>query len=306
MKFHHFTSFILILILLISCSSPESQQVPSSLPRVLAAESFLADITKNIAGDRLEVDTLIPSGIDPHSYQPTPSDVAKINRSHVLVINGAGLEEFLDDLIENTNEDAVIVEASAGLEPRTPEESEDLDHAVDPHFWLDPNNVIIYVENIRNGLITADPRGEEIYTRNADTYIDRLVDLDMWIKEQMEAIPEEDRLLVTDHESFGYFADRYGFKVIGAIVPSVSSGASLSAKELAGLIDSIRVSGAKAIFLESEANVRIAEEIARETGIMIAPPLATHSSLEKNGSTDSYIEMMEYNTQVIVNALTGK
>lgn len=306
MKFHHFTSFILILILLISCSSPESQQVPSSLPRVLAAESFLADITKNIAGDRLEVDTLIPSGIDPHSYQPTPSDVAKINRSHVLVINGAGLEEFLDDLIENTNEDAVIVEASAGLEPRTPEESEDLDHAVDPHFWLDPNNVIIYVENIRNGLITADPRGEEIYTRNADTYIDRLVDLDMWIKEQMEAIPEEDRLLVTDHESFGYFADRYGFKVIGAIVPSVSSGASLSAKELAGLIDSIRVSGAKAIFLESEANVRIAEEIARETGILIAPPLATHSSLEKNGSTDSYIEMMEYNTQVIVNALTGK
>lgn len=306
MKFHHFTSFILILILLISCSSPESQQVPSSLPRVLAAESFLADITKNIAGDRLEVDTLIPSGIDPHSYQPTPSDVAKINRSHVLVINGAGLEEFLDDLIENTNEDAVIVEASAGLEPRTPEESEDLDHAVDPHFWLDPNNVIIYVENIRNGLITADPRGEEIYTRNADTYIDRLVDLDMWIKEQMEAIPEEDRLLVTDHESFGYFADRYGFKVIGAIVPSVSSGASLSAKELAGLIDSIRVSGAKAIFLESEANVRIAEEIARETGITIAPPLATHSSLEKNGSTDSYIEMMEYNTQVIVNALTGK
>ncbi|RPI86225.1 MAG: zinc ABC transporter substrate-binding protein, partial [Chloroflexi bacterium] len=164
MKFHHFTSSFLILILLVSCSISNEPDETSSLPRVIAAESFLADITKNIAGDRLEVDTLIPPGVDPHSFQPTPADVAKINRSQVLVINGAGLEEFLDDLLENTSENAIIVEASTGLEPRTPDESEDLDHAIDPHFWLDPNHGIVYVENIRDGLISADPQGEGVYT----------------------------------------------------------------------------------------------------------------------------------------------
>lgn len=305
MKLFRITYTLFILILLVSCSSPAPQPQASMRPRVLAAESFLADITQNIAGDRLKVETLIPPGTDPHSYQPTPADVTKISRSQVLVVNGGGLEEFLEDILENASSDGIVIEASAGLEPRDSEASGKHDHAIDPHFWLDPNNVIAYVENIRRGLIQADPEGEPSYNQNAEEYTAQLNKLDAWIREQVETIPVQDRLLVTDHESFGYFADRYGFQIVGAIVPSVSSGASLSAKELAGLIDRIRASGAKAIFLESGANARLAEEIAAETGAEIAPPLATHSPLEENGSTGGYIEMMQYNTNVIVTALSG-
>ena len=121
-------------------------------------------------------------------------------------------------------------------------------HEGDPHFWLDPLNVVKYVENIRDGLIAADPAGKDVYTQNADAYIAQLNELDAWIKQQVVAIPDERRLIVTNHESFGYFADRYGFKIIGTIIPSVSSGASPSAQQMARLMDHIRETNASAIF----------------------------------------------------------
>ncbi len=174
---------------------------------------------------------------------------------------------------------------------------------IDPHFWLDPNLVIKYVENIRDGLIAADPAGKDLYTQNATAYITKLNELDRWIKQEVSTIPEERRLIVTNHESFGYFADRYGFKIIGTIIPSVSTGASPSAQQMARLVDRIRETGAIAIFLETGSNPQLAEQIAQETGVKVVSELYTHSITEPGGNAPTYIDMMKFNVQAIVPAL---
>jgi manganese/iron transport system substrate-binding protein len=171
----------------------------------------------------------------------------------------------------------------------------------DPHFWLNPIHVITYVENITQGLTQVDPEGANEYNLNAEAYILALKDLDAWIETQVEMIPPERRLLVTNHESLGYFADRYGFKVTGAIIPSATTGASPTAQDLAALTERILETGAPAIFLETGTNPRLAEQLASETGIKIVPDLYTHSTGE--APTSTYIEMMRYNTTVIVEAL---
>ncbi len=183
------------MILLVSACqvNPVTEQVNQTDIKVIAVESFLADIAQNVAGDRLVVETLMPRGLDPHSFEPTPRDVARISDSDILFANGAGFEEWLDDILENLPADQIIVEASAGLQSRTIEEghSEDdgHDHEMDPHFWLDPNLVITYVENIRDGLIAVDPQGKDQYSANAETYIQQLKELDEYIQEKIAAIP---------------------------------------------------------------------------------------------------------------------
>jgi ABC-type Zn uptake system ZnuABC Zn-binding protein ZnuA len=289
--------------LLLACTGRKPTAQAGSLPRLLAVETFLADMAQNVAGERLKVGSLMPIGLDPHAFQPTPSDVAKIADSQVLIVNGAGLETWLDETLQNAGGKRAVVEASTGLQPRTPSASEQVDEAQDPHFWLDPISAIRYVENIRAGLIQADPEGKAVYTQNAETYIASLRDLDAWIRGQVEQIPEDQRLLVTNHESFGYFADRYGFKVVGTVLPSVSTGAAPSAEQMAALIETIRSSGVKAIFLETGADQRLADQIAKETGVKVITGLYSHSITEPGGAAPTYIDMIKYNTQLIVDAL---
>ncbi len=274
---------------------------------MLVVESFLADIAQNVAGDRLQVQTLMPIGLDPHAFEPTPQDVAKIAESQVLIVNGAGFEEWLSETLANAGGERRLIEAATGLTSRQPRAGEIIDehHSEegDPHFWLDPNQVIQYVENIRAGLTAADPQGADLYAQNAAAYVLKLQDLDARIKQQVAGIPAERRLMVTNHESFGYFADRYGFQITGAIIPSTSSGAAPSAQELAALIDHIRQAGAPAIFLETGANPRLAEQIAQETGIKVVGDLYTHSITAAGGAAPSYIAMIEHNVSAIVEAL---
>ena len=231
----------LLFILILSACSPLATDSPGSVlsPKatIVASTTFLADIAQNVAGDRLQVEALLPFGADPHSYQPIPQDVARIADSDLLIVNGAEYEHFLEDVIENAGGERMVVEASAGLDVRKDAESE---HGVDPHLWLDPNNVIRYVENIRDGLAEFDPEGANVYKSNADIYIEQLGALDIWIREQVNSIPAERRLLVTNHDSLGYFAERYGFTVIGTVVQGTSSNAAPSAQQMAALIDQIR------------------------------------------------------------------
>ena len=289
--------------LLSACVAKTPSVQAGDLPRVLAVETFLADMAQNVAGDRLKVDALMPIGLDPHAFQPTPMDVAKIANSQVLIINGDGFETWLDETLKNAGGERLLVEAAAGLQSRKPTEGEIVDDAQDPHFWLDPLSVITYVENIRDGLIRADPTGKDVYSQNAEAYIASLKELDGWIRTQVEQIPAERRLLVTNHESFGYFADRYGFKIVGTVLPSISSGAAPSAEQLAALIDKVRVSGVRAIFLEIGADRRLADQIAEETGVKVVTGLYTHSVTEPGGDAPSYLSMMKYNTTLIVDAL---
>ena len=278
---------------------------------VLAVETFLADVAQNVAGTRLKIDALMPIGADPHSFEPTPGDFARLAASEVVIINGAGFEEPLEKLLTADKGKQRIIVASAGLTSReegdedagTDETKEDHSHAADPHFWLDPNNVMKYVENIRDGLSEVDPEGSATYAANAAAYSAQLKDLDRWIVEQVKHIPPENRLLVTNHESLGYFADRYGFKIIGTVLPSVGTGTSPSAQQMARLVDRIRSVQAKAIFLETGSNTQLAEQVARETGVTVVMQLYTHSITESGGVAPTYIDMMKFNTRAIVDAL---
>ncbi len=193
----------------------------------------------------------------------------------------------------------MIVEATAGLSPRKDAGNE---HGVDPHMWLDPTLVVTYVENIRDGLIQVDPEGAETYKSNADAYIAQLKDLDGWIAGQVDTIPAERRLLVTNHEAMGYFAERYGFEVAGSVIPSFSSNAAPSAKEMASLIDEIKKLAAPAIFLDTADNDMLAQQIAGETSVMIVDNLHLES-LTEGAPAATYIEMMKYNVSRIVEAL---
>nr|MBC7245265.1 zinc ABC transporter substrate-binding protein [Chloroflexota bacterium] len=302
---------LILVLLLVSCRPAAPVPRTTTSLDVVATLPFLADVAQNVAGDRLRVSSLLPAGVDPHSYEPTPADVAKVADSEVLIINGAGLEAFLERLLRSVGGERVVIEASTGLVSRTPHEGEVLEgeahgHEHDPHFWLDPNLVIRYVENIRDGLSQVDPEGAAVYAANAAAYVTQLKELDAWIAEQIAQIPPQRRLLVTNHESFGYFADRYGLRIVGTVIPSVSTGASPSARQLARLVDAIKASGAPAIFLETGSNPQLAQQLARETGVKIVTNLYTHSLGAAGGSPSSYIEMMRHNTRVIVDGLKGE
>lgn len=324
-----------------ACGANQPKQ--GGLPKVLAVESFLTDITKNIAGSRLEIETLIPLGLDPHSFELSPGDVAKIAESDILIINGSGFEEWLNDIIAGASEKIIIVECSKGLKNRIQDEGGQVNsltengqeteavsegvqvnssnegvrdtvaenetglrHEGDPHFWLDPNLVTVYVQNIKDALIKSDPQGKDLYNKNAEEYTARLIELDAWITEEVKKIPPDERLLVTNHESFGYYADRYGFKVIGTIIPNFSSASSPSAKEVSSLIEKIKSADVRAIFLETGSDSKIADQIAKETGITVVTELLTHSITEPGGLAPTYIEMIEFDTKTIVEALTAE
>ena len=277
-------------------SSPKS--IDSRL-KVLTSTTFLADIAQNVAGERVQVDALLPIGMDPHAYQAAPADVAKIAESNLLILNGLEYEHFIESLLENAGGERLIIEATADLSPREDSGSE---HSVDPHMWLDPNLVITYVKNIRAGLIQIDTEGAETYKTNADAYIAHLKELDAWIVEQVNTIPAERRLLVTNHEALGYFAERYGFEVVGAVIPSMSTDAGTSAKEMSTLIEQIKSADAPAIFLGEVENSDLATQIAAETDAKVVDDLYLES-LTDGAPAATYIDMMKHNVSRIVDAL---
>jgi manganese/iron transport system substrate-binding protein len=286
------STLTLSVLFLASCGSvPKSND---NTLRVLVSTTFLADITKNIAGDRIQVDSLLPIGTDPHAYQPAPQDMAKIEKSKLLIINGLGYEQFLQPLLDGAGKN--VIQASAGISPEKDAQG------VDPHMWLDPNLVIQYVENIRQALTSYDPAGAVVYQANTDAYVARLKELDGWIKTQVEQIPTDKRLLVTNHEAFGYFAKRYGFDVVGSVIPSFSSNAAPSALQMAGLIDEIKKLHAPAIFLDTADNNTLAQQIADETDVTIIADLHLES-LTDGAPAATYIDMMKYNVSRIVEAL---
>jgi ABC-type Zn uptake system ZnuABC Zn-binding protein ZnuA len=307
----HLAVIAIAAALLLAACSP--RQAPSAAP-VVAVETFLADFARQVAGGRIEVRSLVPPGVEPHGYEPTPQDVAAVARARMLIVNGAGLESFLARLLVNVGGSTPVVEASAGLTSRTAREGEMVEGGgistgsstePDPHFWLDPQMAVRYVENIRDGFTHLDPAGAAVYKANADAYIAKLRELDAWIAAHVQGIPRADRKLVTNHESLGYFADRYGFRIIGTVIPSVSTDAAPTARELARLVDALKAAGARAIFLEIGGNPQLARQVAEETHIPVVTELFTHSLSPADGPAPSYIEMMRYDVNQIVGALSG-
>jgi ABC-type Zn uptake system ZnuABC Zn-binding protein ZnuA len=196
-----------------------------------------------------------------------------------------------------------VVEASDGLTPRTPQPGEPQRDAVDPHFWLDPTLVETYVENIRAAFAETDPEGAAAYAANAAAYVEELEALDDWIATQIDAVPADRRKLVMNHMSHGYFADRYGFAVVGAVIPSVGTDDAPTARQLADLTQAIEATGAAAIFVELGQSPTLAQQIAAETGVTVIDDLRDHSLSGPDGEAPTYTEMMKYDTRRIVEAL---
>ena len=290
--------------LLGGCASPDSAADTGALD-VVASASFLADIAQNVAGDRFEVRSLVPLETDPHSFEPTPSDLRDVAAADLLIVNGGGLEGSLLDTLENAGGDATLVDASAGLAGRTPQPGEPAleDGGADPHFWLDPVLVKTYVANIRDAFAAADPAGAAEYEANAAAYQRQLDELDAWITAQVAEIPEADRKLVMNHTSHGYFADRYGLEIVGTVLPGASTGETPTARQLSDLVRAIESSGARAIFVEIDENPDLARQIAAETGVAVVTDLLDHSLTEPGGPAPTYIDMMKYDTRRIVEAL---
>lgn len=298
-------SLLLVAAIVLGCS-PRSTE--SGKLQVVATIGIVADVVRQIGGEFVQVNVLLPPGSDAHEYTPRPEDVAILSKAKIVFANGAGLEEFLRPLLENAGATERLVEVSRDVPLLKGEGEEEHhqnegahEHAVDPHTWFDPNNVLLWVDTIAQALSQADPAHRAEYQKNAEAYKGQLRELDAWIREQVAQIPPENRKLVTDHRIFGYFARTYGFEQIGALIPSVSTEASPSAQELAALEDAIRAYGVKAIFIEEIGSQQLAEQVSRDTGVRL---ISLYHDLGPAGSeVDTYLNYMRYNVTQIVQAL---
>ena len=266
-----------------------------------------------IGGERITLHTLMGPGVDPHSYSTTPQDLRTLEEAQVVFINGLHLEEALTDLLAGLA--APVVPVSAGITPRTMGEEHGGDHSEqsaegeehhheggDPHTWQRVANVKQWVENIHTSLSQLDPANTEAYHAAAEAYLAELDTLDAEIRTQIESIPAENRKLVTDHETFGYFADEYGFTLVGALIPSLSTAAEPSAQELAALQDQVVAEGVKAIFVGTTVNPRLAEQLAQDLDIQVVS-LYSDSLSAPDGPAATYLAFMRYNVNAIVTAL---
>jgi ABC-type Zn uptake system ZnuABC Zn-binding protein ZnuA len=286
--------------LLGSCAKDGGQSPASASrgqsPEVMAAESFLADIAQNVAGDKIRIGTLVQPDTDPHEFQPRPGDIARIRATKALLVNGRGYEAWLAPsmaALEGTR----IIEASGGV-AATPGAA-----ASDPHLWMDPRNVLAYVETIRSALSGLYPAYAGDFSRNAAAYSKELAALDGRIRAVLSRLPEGRRVLLTNHDALGHFAAAYGFKVIGTVLEGTSSESAPSAKALSRLIDTIRSSGAGAIFLDVGENAAIAREVAKEGGVKVVTDLYVEGVSGPKGPAPTYIAMLDHDAEAVYDAL---
>ncbi len=307
-----FPLILLASLLLAACGAPAaSSSTSSSKLKVVASTTIVGDVVAQVGGDLIELTVLFPPGADPHTFEPRPQDLAALSEAQVVVINGLDLEEALEPALE-ANVKGTIVHASEGIEvlafegkEHEGEEHQGEEHhheGGDPHTWTDPNNVIVWVQNIAAALAEADPANAKAYQANAEAYVAALTELDGWIRTQLAQIPAERRKLVTDHRAFGYFVDEYGLEQVGALVGSFSTNAAPSAQELAALEDKIKEQGVPAVFVGKTVNPALAEQVAQDTGVKLVH-VYTGSLSQPGGEADSYLAFMRYNVNAIVEAL---
>ncbi|MBN1264182.1 MAG: zinc ABC transporter substrate-binding protein [Anaerolineales bacterium] len=274
---------------------------------VVATTTILADVAANIGGETVDLIGLFPLGSDPHTYEPTPADYQIMVQADVILINGVGLEEFLNPTLEQVSPDTPIISVSENIDLLSFGETGDAhghDAGYDPHVWFDPENVRLWVDTIVQVFSTLDPDHAADYQANGTAYNWQLDELDQWIFKQTDLIPQENRELVTDHTAFSYFAARYNFVMIGAVIPAYSTSAEPSAQELAALEDTIKELEVKALYVGTSANPTLAEQAARDTGVQLLP-LYTGSLSDGSGPAATYLELMRYNVNSIVNGLSG-
>lgn len=262
---------------------------------VVATTTQLADFARELGGGRVKVVGLVGPNVDAHDYEPTPANLKALGDAALIVRNGAGLDEWFDDAAASVKPKAPIVDASEAVKV--------VDE--DPHIWFDPTMAAKIVESIAAGLKKADPAGESIYAANLTRYLKELDTLDKEIAGQIGKL--SNKKLVTDHDAFGYYIDRYGLELVGSVIPSLETSAELSAQEVSELVAKIKATGVKAIFAEASLPAKTAKSIAKEAGIKVVDGESAFygdSLGTPNSSGGTYLKMMRHNTKTIVTNLS--
>jgi ABC-type Zn uptake system ZnuABC Zn-binding protein ZnuA len=306
---HLYRSFLIIIIIGLSiilyCDQKQNPQKNDKL-KILATTTIIADVVKNICGDRAIIESLLPLGASPHSFEAVPRDLAKIDRADILFINGGGLERFLEKLVNHSKIKGKTISLSENIEFLYSEDSgheKEHEHGhVDPHVWMDPQNVLIWANTIEKVLCEKDSGNCEFYKKNADVYRLQLNELNIWIANQFKYIDENKRKIITDHRMLGYYAERYGLEHVGTIIQGFSALAEPSAREIAQLEDEIRKLKVKAILIGINVNPALAERITQDTGTNLIR-FYSGSLSERGGPADTYLKYMRFNTQAIVSSL---
>lgn len=277
---------ILILLLL-----PFSLQASTSKPKIVVSFSILADMAKQVAGDNTEIISLVGANGDVHEYQPSPKDAQIIAEADLVVVNGLGLEGWLERLITSSGYKGTIIYASKGVNIIKD----------DPHAWQDLQNGEIYVRNIRDALIAQDPSHSADYSASATKYINELEALNEWVKLEFSKVPQEKRKVISTHDAFGYFAKAYNIEFIAPI--GLNTESQPSAKDIAKLIDQIREQKITAIFFENMTDSRIIKQLEKDSGAHIGGTLYSDALSEAQQSAPNYIAIFKHNVPELVNAM---
>lgn len=286
---------------------------------VVATTSILGDVVAQVGGEHIELLVLMEPGQDPHSYELSARDLTAVADADVLFVNGWNLEESLLRSLENAAADTAVVPASAGIQPQTftgedlhagetaeNSETEPLGSGLDPHVWFDPTLVGQWVDNIEQVLSTVDPAHATGYANQADAYRQQLTALDTYLESQVALIPQENRVLVTNHHALGYFASRYGFTVAGTILPAGSTLAEPSSSSLAALVETMKANGLCTLFFESTNASELAQALVNDLphcDYVTILPLFTGALGPAGGPADNYIGMMQSNMGFILAGL---
>ncbi|MEW6476025.1 MAG: metal ABC transporter substrate-binding protein [Actinomycetota bacterium] len=292
----------------------EGGSVSTRLP-VVATTTHLTDFVRIVGGDHVDVYGILKPNVDAHDFEPSPADIAELAQAKIIVKNGVGLEEWFDSTIRNAGTKATIVEAAQGVTIRRGEgghddeaeeghEGEEAHADGDPHIWQDPRNAKVMVRHITAALVAADPAHRADYEANEAAYRAELDRLDAEIAAEIAGLTN--KKIVTNHDAFGYYIDRYGLEFVGSIIPSFDSQAELSARDISNIVKRIKATGVKAVFSESSLPPKTAEAIGREAGVaVVAGDDALYGdSLGPPGSAgDTYLRMLRHNTRQIVDHL---
>ncbi|TME88925.1 MAG: zinc ABC transporter substrate-binding protein [Chloroflexi bacterium] len=279
----------LLLVLLAAAPVAGCALVAGGSAQVLTTTTILADMTKQVAGDRMSVGSIVPASAHVEEYEPRPDDAKRMSEARLVITNGLDLDKWVEPLLRNAKDGTPVVVVTDGLP--------DIDG--NPHMWFDPTLARKYVDKIRDALIALDPAGREVYTASALRYSQELVALDAELKARVVTIPAGGRRLVTSHDAFPYFAKAFGFEIVGFAQPEPDK--MPSAGELADLIDKVKAANVPAIFSEAGVSPQLAETIAKETGAKVITDLPTDSLLDK--PADSYLGLMRVVVDKIVAAL---
>ena len=288
-----------IVLVLVALLLPVSAAPAQEKLRAVATFSILADFVKNVGGDRVDVQALVGPNADAHVYQPSPGDAKALADAKVIFTNGLGFEGWIARLIKASGTRAPMVVATKGMKPRRMDEDGHVE--TDPHAWQSVPNAKIYVANIRDALIAADPAGKSSYEANATTYLAKLAALDADVKAMIDKIPAERRRIITTHDAFGYFAAAYGVSFIAP--QGVSTESEVSARDVAKIITQIRKQKIPAVFLENITDDRLLKRIGAEGGARVGGTLYSDALTDEKGPAPTYIDMMRHNVKQLADAL---